>query len=357
MILFTEIRCMKHFQHLTMKNKGLFHLVFCLTVLVFLSLGMYLLYISGFRFRNPASAIADCFLFLLCIYTGRWLCLLYLKYKLFYFLFYLLFAVAGLAIAKYVFFKYVFNHPGAGFFELSRDVMPFFLIGLVTGILLKFVRTSMQKELREAHIQTEQKAMEFSVLQSQLSPHFLFNVLNNLYGISIDEHKRIPPLLLKLSSLLRYSVYGAKKAFAPLQEELDYIQHYVEFEKIRISDRLVLKTDLEKVQDPGIKIAPLVLIVFIENAFKHARNSPDKEIFINISLRILGNFICFTVLNSYDKEEREDGIPDENSGLGLVNTIRRLELIYGPDYTLKRSAENGQYKIELTLKHANEQAN
>ena len=108
----------------------------------------------------------------------------------------------------------------------------------------------MQKELQEARAKAQQKESEFNLLQSQLSPHFLFNVLNNLYGISIEEHQRIPGLLLKLSNLLRYSVYGFKKQFVMLTEEVDYIKNYIEFEQIRISDRLVLTTDMELPIDP-----------------------------------------------------------------------------------------------------------
>lgn len=352
-ILFTEIRCMiaVAVQHIVRENKRWFHIVFCLTVLGFLLLGMYLLHLSGFRFSNWVSAITDCFFFLFCIYTGRWLCNIYLKQKLLFFLCYTPIVISGLALIKYLLFKYIFHHPAADFFELSRDVMPFFLVGLVMGILLKFIRTSMQKELRDIRIQTEQKTMEFSLLQSQLSPHFLFNVLNNLYGISIEEHQRVPPLLLKLSALLRYSIYGAKKTFVPLKEELDYIQHYIEFEKIRISDRLHMEMNIEQAIDAGIKIAPLVLIVFVENAFKHARNSPDKKIFISISLRILDNIISFTTVNSYHEGQATDSIQDESSGLGLANTIKRLELLYGANYALKQAAENGQYTIELTLKY------
>jgi LytS/YehU family sensor histidine kinase len=228
--------------------------------------------------------------------------------------------------------------------------MPFFVIGLVMGILLKIIRASMQKELQDAHIQTAQKAMEFSLLQSQLSPHFLFNVLNNLYGISIEEHQRVPPLLLKLSGLLRYAVYGAKKPFVSLKEELVYIRNYIEFEQIRVSDRLVIQTDIAQTINPDIQIAPLILIVFIENAFKHAKNSLNQKIYISLSLKISGNFIYFTAVNSYRDEKKEDSMPDESSGLGLANTIKRLDLLYGNDYQLKQYAENDQYHVELTLK-------
>lgn len=342
---------MKTVQHLLSGNKLRLHIVFCGAVLTLLLLGMYFLYLSGYRFGNLLSAGTDCLFFLFCIYTGRWLCQTwYLNNKPALFILCTIAAVAGLALVKWLLVRYVFGHPYAGFIELFRDAMPFFVIGLVMGILLKIIRASIQKELQEAHIQTAQKAMEFSLLQSQLSPHFLFNVLNNLYGISMEEHQRVPPLLLKLSGLLRYAVYGAKKPFVSLKEELVYIRNYLEFEQIRVSDRLVIDTDIVQTMNPDIQIAPLILIVFIENAFKHAKNSLDQKIYISLSLKISGNFLHFTAVNSYREEKQEDSMPDESSGLGLANTVKRLDLLYGNDYQLKQYAEHDQYHVELTLK-------
>jgi len=255
--------------------------------------------------------------------------------------------VVGLSLLKWLLFKYVFGHFGASYLELSRDVMPFFLVGVAMGVLIRVVRHSIRRELLEEQLKAEQKAMAFNLLQSQLSPHFLFNVLNNLYGISIAEHERIPPLLLKLSQLLRYSVYGGKKQWVLLLEELEYIQTYIDFEQIRISDRLVLEMHIETGIRPEIKIAPSVLIVFIENAFKHGKNNLDKEIFISLSLKISGNRICFKVTNSY--VENEMAVPDESSGLGLDNTLKRLSLLYGDDYELKQSVENDFYNVLLNL--------
>ncbi len=208
----------------------------------------------------------------------------------------------------------------------------------------------MQRELHDAQIKAEQKESELNLLQSQLSPHFLFNVLNNLYGISINELERMPPLLLKLSNLLRYSVYGSKKTLVPLKEELDYIRDYIEFEQIRISDRLNLIVDLEPVDNSAIKVAAQVLIVFVENAFKHSKNTLSPQIEIIISLKIIDNFINFQVINSYSVEKNGDELLNENSGLGLANAIKRLDLLYGNDYWLKQYSESGFYHTKLNLK-------
>ncbi len=330
------------------------HILFCAAVVVLLALGLWLLHVAGFRFEAIWQVCLNCVFFLLFIYSGRSLCgRWYLRGRVTHFALFAVLTSIALAFTDFLFIKYAFNHPDAGFIELLFGMGPFFLVGLITGILLKLISHSMQKELHDAQIKAQQKESEFNLLQSQLSPHFLFNVLNNLYGISIEEHQRIPGLLLKLSNLLRYSVYGFKKQFVPLKEELEYIKNYIEFEQIRISDRLVLTVDVDQVSDGAIKIAPLVLIVFVENAFKHAKNSLTKQITVTVSLKITGNFICFSVSNSYHTDKGTENELIESSGLGIANTVKRLDLLYGSDYELKQAKENDIYRAGLRLKIKN----
>jgi LytS/YehU family sensor histidine kinase len=218
------------------------------------------------------------------------------------------------------------------------------------GIFIKLIRASIQRQLQQARISAEQKQSELNLLQSQLSPHFLFNTLNNIYGISITQQERVPALLLKLSSLLRYSVYNTRQPFVPLTEELEYIYNYISFEKLRISDRLVLQNNLATITDQRITIAPMVLIVFIENAFKHARNTLDQKIYIYINLEISGNFILFSVKNSYSDVKHDSSTIQTSSGLGLANTIRRLNLLYEGDYELNQFIKDNFYTVQLRLK-------
>ncbi|HSC36684.1 MAG TPA: histidine kinase [Chitinophagaceae bacterium] len=327
------------------------HLLFCIIVLVLFYAGAWSLYAAGFRLGDVPMVLARSLFFLLCIYTGRWLCQgWYLQNKWVLFVLFTMVCCSAIALSWWLVIKYIFGAIYAGFLEVVISVMPFFLIGVVAGMLLKLVSVTMQKQVQEAQAATEQKQSELNLLQSQLSPHFLFNTLNNLYGISIAQHERLPALLLKLSDLLRYSVYETKKSFVPLAEELAYINNYIEFEKIRISDRLLLKSDIEVAGSPGIMVAPMVLIVFIENAFKHAKNTLDQKIYIDISLTISGNFIVFSVKNSSGAVADKYHLRDESSGLGLVNTVKRLDLLYGSDYMLKQVAQNDVYTVDLRLK-------
>jgi LytS/YehU family sensor histidine kinase len=217
-------------------------------------------------------------------------------------------------------------------------------------MLIKIVRAIAQKQLDAARAGEAHSKSELHLLQSQISPHFLFNTLNNMYGLSITQHEKLPPLLLKLSELLRYSVYDATELYVPLKDEMAYINNYIEFEKIRIGDRLMLTTAFEDNINAEIKIAPMLLIVFIENAFKHSKNTTDDKIFIEITLRTWANKILFTVKNSQAKSTEKNTVGDKNRGFGLSSVYKRLELLYPGEHEL--SIENGAafYNVMLQLK-------
>ncbi|WP_191908705.1 sensor histidine kinase [Larkinella humicola] len=223
-------------------------------------------------------------------------------------------------------------------------------MSIAIGMLIKLGRITVENQLQESKAVAEQSQSELHLLQSQLSPHFLFNTLNNLYGISISQHEKIPTLLLKLSDLLRYSVYDAKELFVPLRDELSYINNYIDFEKIRIGDRLTLTTSVEDLTHADLKIAPMLLIVFIENAFKHSKNTTEPYISIDIHLKTWGNSILFAVKNSHGATSGESGFLEKNSGLGLANVKKRLDLLYPNAYELTIQNEGGFYQVMLQLK-------
>lgn len=260
----------------------------------------------------------------------------------------------GLAITIAVCFLWLFIHADFQIhsfqaINLLLYWLPFLAIGLCTGALIKLFRLSTQKELEAAQSQAAQSQSELHLLQSQLSPHFLFNTLNNMYGLSITQHEKIPPLLLKLSDLLRYSVYEANETYVPLRDEVAYIHNYIDFEKLRIGDRLELKADIENADSSAVRIAPMLLIVFIENAFKHSKNTAEPRIFIEIALKTWGNSILFYLKNSHCRPDPEHSTVEKHSGFGLANVTKRLQLLYPNQHDL--SVENGEtsYCVNLRL--------
>lgn len=326
------------------------HLLFSIAVLALLIAGLAFLRAAGFRYET-GQATVNCLYFLGCIYTGRWLCsYFYLRKRYLQFVMATIITLAVLAAVEFVLVKYAFHHPYAGFLELLRGDMPFFYGGMMAGMLLKLISASLRRELHEALVKAGQKESELELLRSQLSPHFLFNTLNNLYGLSLEEPKRLPRLLLELSGLLRYSLYGASKSYIPLKQEIEYIRTYIGFEQIRKGDRLVLVTTIQEDIPDNVLIAPLVLIVFVENAFKHSANQLDGIPYIELNLCVSGGEICFHLANTYANVNSQDLGPEDSCGIGLRNTLKRLELLYGADHNLRQYTKDDRYNVELQLK-------
>jgi hypothetical protein len=249
----------------------------------------------------------------------------------------------------WLFFHADFPLQGRAAINLVLFWIPFILVSVALGVLIKVVHAVTKNQLIAAQSDAAHSKSELNLLQSQLSPHFLFNTLNNLYGLSISDHQKIPQLLLKLAELLRYSVYDATEVYVPLKNEMAYIQNYIDFEKIRIGDRLVLTTEIEEMLPSEIRIAPMLLIVFIENAFKHSRNTASPEIFVDIKLKVWGNSILFLVKNSFGIEKEENNMLSKSGGIGLANVGKRLELLYPNGHELLVKSDERFYSVELRL--------
>jgi sensor histidine kinase YesM len=229
-------------------------------------------------------------------------------------------------------------------------VLTLFLVSGFVATILNLVRNRIRNNIRSAQTALVQSKTELQLLQSQMSPHFLFNTLNNLYGLSLSEHHKVPGLLLKLSELLRYSLYEAKEVFVPLLEEVNYLKNYIEFEKIRLGERLSLTVHLQEVADTSVKIAPMLLIVFVENAFKHSKNNEDEKIFIQIALQVDQTSICFSVKNSCLLQASVPKAMRSHSGIGLESVKKRLNLLYKDKHDLKITKVERTYEVTLLLK-------
>ncbi|RFM34121.1 sensor histidine kinase [Chitinophaga silvisoli] len=287
--------------------------------------------------------------FLGAVYTGRFLSLLFIDsrrhvhWTILSFLSLIFLLAAGLC---FLFIGKAIQRQD--FFHDFLFPLSFLVMSLTLGMLIKLYRTRIYTHLREAQILAANSQSELQNLQSQLSPHFLFNTLNNMYGLSITSPDKVPSLLLQLSDLLRYSVYDAKEMFVPLKDELNYINNYMEFEKIRIGERLHLNTVIEPFDDVQDMIAPMLLIVFIENAFKHSRNTTSEKIYIEIMIRRWSDTILFSVKNSKGEAPHE-----RSGGLGLENVSKRLSLLYPNQYDLNIEESDKYFTVQLQLKIKN----
>lgn len=209
---------------------------------------------------------------------------------------------------------------------VSEYLLTIFVVGLSVAIktTIRWYRDSINFE-KQKSIQLE---ADLRNLRSQLNPHFLFNTLNNIYSLIAIDQSRAQDAVHRLSNLLRFVMYDNEEKFVPINKELEFTQNYIDLMKLRLSPNVKLNVTIE---NPGTQdmIASLMFITLIENAFKHGINN-EGDSFIDISILVDPNkgVIC-TVENSYFEKAKND-IETRNSGIGLANLSRRLELLY-PD--------------------------
>ena len=195
----------------------------------------------------------------------------------------------------------------------------------------------------------QDKEAELKLLKAQLNPHFLFNTLNNLYGLSVIKSDKLPGLMLKLSDLLRYSLYETKEAFVSLDKELGYLENYVSLEQIRLEDQTEIKFE-NRAKGSSLQIAPMLLIVFVENAFKHLDISEATKSRVHISVVQKANKLEFSCINSFDPKRMEiEQLEKGRSGIGLKNAEKRLALMYPNKHQLTTTKNENEYLVELSL--------
>jgi len=202
---------------------------------------------------------------------------------------------------------------------------------------------------RVARLQKEQLESELRFLRAQISPHFFFNTLNNIYALSLEKSDRAPETIIKLSDLMRYVLYETRSKNQCLKKELDFMENYLELERIRHNENLALNFEVVG-ESQGKKIAPLLLVQFIENAFKHGANRSIGKVIIDISARIEEKFIYFRVSNT---KPHSDQLPAKKNkgGIGLSNVEKRLKLRYAQDeYRLDTFDGAENYTVNLKLK-------
>jgi len=200
------------------------------------------------------------------------------------------------------------------------------------------------KQQKLLKVNEQKKSNELAILKHQLNPHFLFNTLNNLYSLTISKSEKAPKIIEKLSDILDHVLYRSNDKFVPLQKEVELIENYLLLEKIRYGDRVEII--FEKKITSDIKIAPLLLLTFIENAFKHGVVQELDKAKIRIVIKANNNFTNFYIKNTKPKQETSSDIMSTN-GIGIKNVEKQLELLYGNDYNLE--IESTQHCFELNL--------
>lgn len=222
------------------------------------------------------------------------------------------------------------------------DVVP--VVVILSGF--KFGWDALIKQREVEALQSAVKESELQFLKSQVNPHFLFNNLNNLYAYAIENSPKTPEIILELSSVLRYMLYECQVELVALTKEVEQMQDFINLNELQIEERGEIKVETKNIQG-NYKIAPLILIVFIENAFKHSAASLTKNIKIDISMELLDSGILkFICKNNHQPQSNTDNL---THGIGLGNVQKRLELLYPNAHQLKITSDENWYEVDLEI--------
>ena len=238
--------------------------------------------------------------------------------------------------------------PGTTFdlFFISAGM---YLVVLI-GVAIHFVKETFNQQ-EEKHLMLERQIStglqieeaRLKMLQHQLHPHTLFNSLNLIYGHSLKKSDLTPDLVIHLSNMLDYMLYRCDEESVLLEKEINFLKDYITLEQNKFID-LDLKISWPEKQNEFL-IAPLILLPFIENCFKHVKHTSDKQPFIKITSEIIENQLIFNTTNSYNIESRKTDIKD----IGIKNVQERLAILYENNFDLKIDSTNGVYSVQLTL--------
>lgn len=211
-------------------------------------------------------------------------------------------------------------------------------IYFVVGTGIKLINHWTESEKEKFLLEKEMKDSELLYLKSQMSPHFLFNTLNNIYGLSLNESKDTKDAIFQLKRMMQYDVGGNEKV--SLKKELAFLQDFVNLNRLRYDVEIIFNSNVD---DENQLIEPMLLLPFIENAFKHGGIRSNEMISIQLNLK--NKVLSYEVVNSVNSLKRKD----DTGGIGIVNVKRRLDLIYAGKYKLELDEGDALYKVILNI--------
>lgn len=233
---------------------------------------------------------------------------------------------------------------------LLFKVMLWFLAPvLLFTLLIKAVGHWVEQERLHQDTMREKLAAELHLLKAQVHPHFLFNTLNNLYALTLQSAPAAPQVVLKLSELMSYMLYESQSELILLEKEIAHIKNYVALEKLRYGDRLDVSLAASG-ETEGKMIAPLLLIPFVENAFKHGVSDETDSVWVTIDIKVKDGWLGVKVENSHAGSENHGGRDVVTGGIGLQNVKRRLTLLYPDAHKLTLTKEAEYYTVDLKVR-------
>jgi two-component system, LytTR family, sensor kinase len=232
-------------------------------------------------------------------------------------------------------------------FDLKPALFNFFIYLFIAALstAYKLIGDKINADKIVSEKENENLKTELSFLRSQVSPHFMFNVLNNMVALARKKSDLLEPSLIKLSSLMRYMLYEADEEKVSLEKETEYLQSYIDLQRQRFGKNVEINFSTEP-SDENYQIEPMLLIPFVENAFKHGTGIVENAQ-IDISLSAKNNILQFFVRNKFDPQSSET--KDKTSGIGLSNVKRRLNLLYKDHHSLLITQKENWFTVSLQL--------
>jgi two-component system LytT family sensor kinase len=220
-----------------------------------------------------------------------------------------------------------------------------FLLTVAASITYKLITDKSETDRLAQEKQEQNLKTELSFLRSQISPHFVFNVLNNMVALARLKSDQLEPTIMKLSNLMQYMLYETDEEKVLLRTEIEYLHSYIDLQQQRFGSKVKLRVSIDAKED-WLSIEPMMLIPFVENAFKHGVGIIENPE-INIRLQTNEKQLLFEVTNRYNTESEE--VKDKTSGIGLPNVKRRLNLLYGDQHELLINRADGLFSVSLKL--------
>jgi hypothetical protein len=274
----------------------------------------------------------------------------YYQKKYTHFCVFTLLTIAGVIFIEELILEKVFfpdsrgmSFPGV-LYSLGQ-VLP--IIVILSGFKFAWDALTKQRELDELKAIIQESELQF--LKSQINPHFLFNNLNNLYSYAIENSPKTLAIILELSSVLRYMLYDCRERYVPLSKEIEHLKNFTQLSELQIEERGIVNFNVVNT-NADYQIAPLILIVFIENAFKHSQANQSSNISIDIQIRLSQDGrLAFICKNNF---QAETNVHLNSGGIGLENVKKRLQLLY-PQHQLDIRQTDNYYEVHLSMQLKN----
>ena len=239
-----------------------------------------------------------------------------------------------------------YSNSDAPYILLFTFKLIIYIVTIWICISFYFIKKDQKTQKEMDKLKAEKTLSELKFLKTQINPHFLFNALNNIYTISYMEDKSAPDKIAQLSEMLRYVIYDCNSDFVSLEKELIYLQNYIEFQKLKTesNQQIQIETNIE---NEDVKIAPMIFMPFIENAFKHSKIHKETRGFVSISIFQDKQQLIFKIKNTLPSIKTKSN--PKSSGVGIENLKNRLKLTYGNKANIYISETNKHYCIKLNI--------